>query len=92
MTVDQMAKEYYLSAATQTRTHIRPKYVPKKVKLSSTIRGDFPIGHMAAAGPGEFECECNQWGAVSVKAENGTMLGLKLDEFDVIEWKENPHV
>lgn len=40
--------------------------------------------------PGEYDCSCNQYGAVSVKASDGTMLGVRLEEFEPLEWVPNP--
>lgn len=33
------------------------------------------------------ECECNQFGAVSVRAEDGHMLGIKPAEFEPVTWR-----
>lgn len=60
--------------------------VPLLVRLDRTIRGDFPF-HKTAAHPGDYLCEVNPRGAVSVLAENGKRLGLKPGEFQVLAWK-----
>ena len=69
-----------------------PRYVPKRVKVTKTVRSDlaafFPGPHPVVE-PGEYEVECNKYGAVSVSTPLGK-LGLKLDEFDIIEMKDNP--
>lgn len=66
-----------------------PKLIPFKIKLSKSIHGDWPIGHDTVAKEGEYYCFCNQYGAVSVTAQNGRKLGLKPGEFEVLEWTEN---
>jgi hypothetical protein len=58
-----------------------------KVMLSRTIRGDWPIGHKTIAPAGVYEAYCNPQGAVSVKAENGELLGLKPGEFEWLSQK-----
>lgn len=91
MTDVQKAAAYYKSVAMQSRPDAKPPFVPCRVQLKKRVRGDWPVGHAAQAGPGEFECESNAYGAVSVLAENGTNLGLRLDEFEPIAWTPNPH-
>ena len=85
------AAAYYKSAVVQRRDASQiPPYVPCRVRLEYRITGDWPMHHLAAAGPGEMPCTANMYGAVSVLANNGKQLGLKLDEFEPIEWAENP--
>lgn len=85
------AAAYYRAAVLQRddRSQI-PPHVPCRVRLDRRITGDWPVGHMTAAGPGEMDCRANKWGAVSVLADDGKQLGLKLHEFEVVEWAENP--
>lgn len=65
-----------------------PPYVPSRVKLHSRVRGDGPFaGTFADAG--EHDCESNRWGAISVRATNGQMLGVKPAEFEVLAWRSN---
>lgn len=65
--------------------------VPMLVRLHETIRGDFPF-HKTVAGPGEYPCQVNPHGAVSVLADNGRPLGLKPGEYEVLAWKgEEPN-
>lgn len=52
-----------------------------RVILIKRVRGDWPIGHMTIAEPGVYDAYCNKYGAVSVIAGNGEMLGLKPNEF-----------
>ena len=85
------AADYYKAGILQRQDLSRmPRYVPCRVRLDRRISGDWPIGHTSQAGPGEMECTTNKYGAVSVRAEDGKQLGLKLDEFEPIEWAENP--
>lgn len=85
----EKALNYYRSAFENRR----PDFVPAKVMLLTRVRADLPFlssdGQGFYAGPGEAECESNQWGAISVRAANGKMLGVKPGEFEVIEWRAN---
>ena len=86
----QKALNYYKTGAQQTsRNCKKPKYVPKRIVLSKTIRSDMPSSDLCAE-PGEYVAHCNQYGAVSLRTLGGEMLGVKLDEFEVIQWQENP--
>jgi TPR repeat protein len=94
MTDEQKALEYYRTAAMQGHVEGRPTpippFVPCRVRLERRVRGDFPFGHQAAVGPGEMDCKANPLGAVSVVADNGQELGLRLHEFVPIAWAANP--
>jgi len=79
---------YYHTAATQSKTKALPKYVPCRVRVLKTVRGDGPWGNVHVD-PGEYECHCNKYGAVSVKAADGKDLGLRLDEFEAVACKKN---
>lgn len=79
------AVEYYRAGIEQRA----PKWVPARVWLAGPVRGDYPIGHTTIAHEGEYECESNRYGAISVVAENGKRLGVKPAEFDVVAWREN---
>jgi hypothetical protein len=89
MTDQEKAIAYYKSGATQARTHQGPPYVPSRVRLVHRIRSDIPFLRDTYVDPGEYPCECNKWGAVSVRANDDSMLGLRLDEFEPVEWREN---
>lgn len=86
MTDEKMALNYYRAGLEQRR----PDYVPARIRLPATVRGDFPFNGTVAE-DGEYDCQCNQWGAVSVLANDGTLLGIKPKEFEVIAWQNNPH-
>lgn len=89
MTDQEKEIAYYKASACQSRTGEKPPFVPSMVRLDTRVHDDWPNGHHLQVGPGDFPCECNQYGAVSVRAENGKMLGLRLDEFKPIAWREN---
>lgn len=91
MTDQQKMVDYYKAGAQQhgSKEWPKPKYVPSRFRLLKRVSGDWPIGHTTQIGPGEFDCMSNQNGAVSVFAENGQKLGLRLNEFEPIAWREN---
>jgi hypothetical protein len=59
------------------------------VMLDGPVRGDYPIGHTTMAEANLHEAQCSRWGAVSVRATNGKMLGVKPPEFEVVTWRKN---
>lgn len=69
---------------------VPPEFVPKSVLVLGTVHGDGPFND-TRVGSGIYECHSNRYGAISVTATNGSMLGLKQQEFEVVEWVENPH-
>lgn len=79
-----MALAYYKNAVLREA----PPYVPARVKLHSRVHGDGPF-HSTFADAGEHDCQCNRWGAVSVRATNGRLLGVKPAEFEVVTWRPN---
>ena len=81
----EMALEYYRAAVEQRK----PPWVPARVRLHGPVRGDYPIGHLTLAEAGDHDCESNRWGAVSVRAANGQMLGVKPTEFEPLAWRKN---
>lgn len=66
----------------------RPDFVPARVRLSARVCGDGPF-RSTFQEPGEHDCESNQWGAVSIVATNGKMLGVRPKEFEVVAWRPN---
>lgn len=84
MTDGEMALNYYRAGIEQRR----PDYVPARVRLPAAVRGDFPFSHTMAL-TGDHDCESNQWGALSVRASDGSMLGIKPAEFEPIAWRHN---
>lgn len=83
MTDDQKAAAYYKAGALNQA----PQWVPSRVRVLREQFGDPPfLGAGVAAG--EHDCRCNQWGAVSVLDRAGKPLGLRLDEFEPLTWRE----
>jgi len=70
---------------------IRPHYVPARIRLYGVACGDGPFAGTRAVA-GDYDCRCNEWGAVSIIASNGQMLGLRLNEFEPIAWQRNDKV
>jgi ParB family chromosome partitioning protein len=62
-----------------------PEPIKGKVKLSKRVYGDFPF-QATYAEPGIYDAYVNPHGAVSVKATNGKLLGVKPGEY---EWLGN---
>lgn len=90
---DQKALDYYRAGLCG----VIPTWVPKRIVVLITVRSEVPhilgsIGTPTRVLPGEYECESNGWGAISVIAEDGKKLGIKPAEFSVLEWIENPHI
>lgn len=70
----------------------RPEFVPSRVRLLHRVTGDIPFMDNPFAQAGEHSCESNQWGAISVKATDGQMLGVRPSEFEILEFVRNPHL
>ena len=86
MTDTEKALDYY-SAAVHERV---PKWVPSRVLLLVRVRAEFPFERAHFAEAGEHDCESNRWGAISVRAANGQMLGVKPAEFEPLAWRLAP--
>jgi hypothetical protein len=86
----QKCMEYYRTAAQQRAYPMpRPRWIPSRVRIPKHVCGDGPFCTTMQK-PGDYPCHCNPLGAVSVTATNGEMLGLRLNEFEPLEWRENP--
>lgn len=90
VTTDQgKALAYYLAAHLQNaQCDDVPPYVPSWVRLPHGARGDAGY-ESTVCRDGDQKCHCNRWGAVSVLASDGSLLGLRLNEFEPLRWKEN---
>jgi hypothetical protein len=94
MSNTEMALEYYKTAALQTGKGPwpRPKYIPKRIRLLKEVRSDLAMFEDRTsekrALPGEYDAHVNPLGAVSIETGDG-LLGVMLNEFEVIEWQEN---
>ena len=56
-----------------------------KIYLPRMVHGDFPFGHNLIAETGIHDAVANQHGAVSVVLPNGKLLGVKPDEFELVQ-------
>lgn len=84
MTDDQKAAAYYKAGMLKEA----PPFVPSRVRVLREQFGDPPF-RGAGVPAGEHECRCNTWGAVSVLARDGKLLGLRQNEFEPVTWREN---
>jgi hypothetical protein len=63
--------------------------VPLKVKMLHTVTSDLPFGNredVVCAVDMEYYVNVNSYGAISAILKNGERLGLKSNEFEVIEF------
>ncbi len=69
----------------------RPRFVPGRVILPWDVRSEMPLPEIftGVGKAGEHECSHNQWGAISVKASNGSDIGIKPHECVVVSMTEN---
>lgn len=81
---------YYQAGHTQHKNGEwrKPPYVPSRVRIPLGACGDGPFRETYVEA-GDYDCTSNKNGAVCVVATNGSKLGLRLDEFEVLEWREN---
>lgn len=93
MTLQEKIISYYKAGYSQHGDDwSMPGYVPSRVMVKKAVHSDLSMfipGPHASVEPGEYPVECNKWGAVTVSTPNGK-LGLKLDEFDIVEMIDNP--
>lgn len=85
LTFDECAADFYESCFKG----YTPLFVPSRVRIKSLVRGDFPIGHKSIVELGEYDCQSNKWGAVSVLAQDGRLLGIKPNELQILAWRKN---
>jgi hypothetical protein len=88
MTDQEKELAYFKTATTQNRTGEKPPHVPCRISVHQRVCSEIP-GDPTYVDAGVCECQCNPFGAVSVKAINGQMLGLRPDEFEIIAWRVN---
>ena len=63
--------------------------VPKRIKMAITVHADFPFKEIPPAIKDRiYEAWVNSHGAVAAIMTNGTKLGIKPYEFEIIEWHE----
>lgn len=65
---------------------------PTRIKMLKDVRSDLPfmlgVSEVAFKDK-EYNVEANPYGAVSIVFESGEKLGVKPDEFEVVEFKES---
>jgi len=81
---EQKAISYYKSALLK----VAPPFVPSRVNVLRNVFGDHPFPG-AGVVAGQYNCQCNKWGAVGVLDRDGKLLGLRPDEFEIVEWVDN---
>lgn len=54
----EMALDYYKSGALRKA----PRYVPNRIEIYRTVRGEIPTEPRVVAEPGEYQAFSNQWG------------------------------
>jgi hypothetical protein len=87
------AIDYYRCSILQSSGEaLKPPYIPCRVKVYKKVSSDFvfPDTKKLHIDPGEYDCRCNQYGAVIVKTKNGEDFGLRISEFEPIKWIKNP--
>jgi protein gp37 len=65
-----------------------PRWPSRWVRLPREVRSDFPFSGTTAS-PGVYRATGNHHGALSVKATDGSMLGIRLREFEclpAVDW------
>lgn len=65
--------------------------LPKRVEMLSTVRTDLPFvtkKNLIAHEGQVYDVKMNVFGAVFIDYPDGSYLGLKPGEFDVVEWQE----
>lgn len=75
----------YYRAGVEMRV---PDYVPARVRIASPVCGDPPFSSTRVE-PGDYDCDCGRYGALSVQATDGSMLGIKPTEFEPLTWRPN---
>ena len=80
-----------ISPALEHRSLLYPKRfrgrVPKRIRILTEVRSDMPImAAVMAMQDEEYDAWTNAHGAVSAILSDGTLLGVKPREFEVIEW------
>jgi hypothetical protein len=72
--------------------------IPSKIKMRRTVISDFPMflrpgeAALLAIGSETYDAWTNSYGAVAAVMPNGKTLGVKPDEFEVVEWFDPTHL
>lgn len=83
---------FFLQSALSQRGRsggFRPKFVPGRILLQDDVRSEAPFIFKGVAKAGEHTCTSNQWGAISVVADDGKEIGVRPNECVVLEMVEN---
>jgi hypothetical protein len=75
--------------------HYPPRFegkVPTRVRMLRTVASDIPcqLRPMVVKAGYDYPAWVNSHGAVSAVLDHGGMLGLRPDEFEVVEWFRTP--
>ncbi len=62
--------------------------VPKRIRMLTTVSSCIPFSGLMVVKSGVYEAWTNSHGAVSAVIR-GQNLGVKRDEFEVVDWYEN---
>jgi hypothetical protein len=77
------------SVSQRGSSPFRPRYVPGRIRIDREVRSEMPAIFSGVARPGEYDCSSNQWGAISVIADNGKEIGIRPSECVVISMTKN---
>ncbi len=98
MTKEELIKKAQESPALTIKSKLAYPFgdkVPLMVKVKVSVVSDLPTALASKVSPVclagmRYYVWVNSYGAVSAILENGEMLGLKLGEFEIIEWHPLP--
>lgn len=90
-TLDNMVA-FYGPACTAISKHWPERFgtrVPRRIRMLKTARADIPFDPCPPAMKGvEYDCWVNSHGAVAACVSTAHRLGVKPDEFEVVEWHD----
>ena len=88
----ELHRHFYGPAVTEIASDYPAVFdgrIPKRIQMTKTVRADLPGSNCPAALRGEqYACWVNQHGAVAACVGKHHRLGLKPEEFFVVEWHE----
>ena len=93
-TQQQMQIAYLRSVISQRDPEYAqmPDYVPTRIRVLRDIESDTPWmranGHVLNEGE-EYDCKTNRWGAMAVPMPDGSNLGVKLHECEILRMGPN---
>jgi len=95
MSDEQKALAYYKAGLRQSKAQgsfPMPPFLPSLVLVLIAVTADGPGGWNIRVMPGIHACESNKYGAISVLSNKKSLLGLRPNEFEILEWIPNPHL